>query len=132
MNAGYLWPRWTPYLHQGYGYPIHDFYAPGVHILGAVIYLITHLDVVVILKLLVFGAALLYPLGAYRWARMFTGKAGALVAAAAYTYAPFRFHELWVQTNLSQFAAMALLPWLFWAIARGTQERAASGSRWSG
>ncbi len=123
MNAGYLWPRWTPYLHLGYGYPIHNFYAPGVHVIGGIIYLITHIDPVLILKFIQIAASLLYPIGAYRFARVFAGKPGALVAAAAYTYAPFRFHELWVQTNLSQFCAMALLPWLFWAIAISAQKR---------
>jgi 6-pyruvoyl-tetrahydropterin synthase related domain len=123
ISAGYLWPRWTPYLHLGYGYPIHNFYAPGIHILGGILYLITHLDPVVILKVLQIGATLLYPFGAYRFARTFAGKPGALVAAAAYTYAPFRFNELWVQANLAQFCAMALLPWLFWAIALGAQKQ---------
>ena len=122
LHAGYLWPRWTPYLHQGYGYPIHNFYAPGVHILGGIVYLITQIDPVLILKLIQIGATLLYPIGAYRFARTFAGKPGALVAAAAYTYAPFRFHELWAQTNLSQFCAMALLPWLFYAITVGVRK----------
>jgi hypothetical protein len=118
FQAGYLWPRWTPYLHQGFGYPIHNFYAPGLHILGAVIYLITHLDPVLIFKILLFAATMAYPLGAYLFARRFTGTTGGLIAAAAYLYTPFRFHELLAQLNLSQYAAMALLPWLLWAITR--------------
>lgn len=121
IENGYLWPRWTPYLHQDYGYPIHNFYAPGLHILGAIAYLLTHIDPVILLKLLQAGITVLYPIGAYRFARTFTGRAGALVAAAAYLYAPFRFHELWIQSNLSQFAAMALLPGALWAIARGAE-----------
>ncbi|HVO42220.1 MAG TPA: 6-pyruvoyl-tetrahydropterin synthase-related protein, partial [Aggregatilineales bacterium] len=121
LENGYLWPRWTPYLHQGYGYPIHNFYAPGIHIVGALIYLLTHLDPVIVLKLLQFGITLLYPIGAYLFVRSFTGRAGALVAATAYLYAPFRFQELWIQSNLSQFCAMALLPWVLWAITRGGQ-----------
>src|SRR5688572_30545377 len=89
INAGYLYPRWTPYLHHGYGYPIHNFYAPGIHILGAWIYLPTHINGVIIWKLLQMGATLLYPAGAYLFARTFSGRRGALVAAAVYTYAPF-------------------------------------------
>ncbi len=121
MDAGYLYPRWTPYLHHGFGYPIHNFYAPGLHIIGAAIYLLTPLDGVTVFKLLQFFFTLLYPLGAYRFARIFTGRRGALLAAAVYTYAPFRFDELWLQTNLSQFCAMALLPFLFSSIAKGIQ-----------
>lgn len=121
MDAGYFYPRWTPYLHHGFGYPIHNFYAPGLHIIGAILYLLTPLDGVTIFKLLQLFFTLLYPLGAYRFARTFTGRTGALVAAAVYTYAPFRFDELWLQTNLSQFCAMALLPFLFSSLAHSIQ-----------
>ncbi len=116
FRAGYLWPRWTPYLHQGFGYPINEFYAPAFHILGAIIYLITGLAPANIIKLLQIVFTLLYPVSAYLFARTLTGRPGAFVAAAAYTYAPFRFQELWVQDNLSQFAAMALLPLVLAAI----------------
>lgn len=120
LQAGYLWPRWTPYLHHGFGYPIHNFYAPGLHLIGGVLYLLTHIDGILLWKLLQTAALLLYPAGAYLFARTFAGRRGALVAAVVYTYAPFRFDELWQQSNLSQFAAMAIIPFLFRAIARGS------------
>ncbi|MEP7284634.1 MAG: 6-pyruvoyl-tetrahydropterin synthase-related protein [Chloroflexota bacterium] len=123
LQNGYLWPRWTPYLHQGYGYPLHNFHPPGTYIVDALIYFATHMNIVSIFTLSQIIMTLLYPLGAYLFARTFTGRAGALIAAAAYTYAPFRFIELWVQSDLPQFAAMALFPWLLWAIARGAQQR---------
>ncbi len=123
LQAGQWWPRWTPYLHQGYGYPIHNFYPPGLHIVGALLVLWTHADPVLALKLIQIVATLLYPLGAYYFARTLTGRTGALVAVAAYVYVPFRFHELWVEGNLSQFAAMALLPWLLWALVRAVERR---------
>ncbi len=118
IENGYIWPRWTPYLHGDYGYPIHNFYAPGIHIIGGLIYLVTNLDPVIILKLMQFAFTLAYPAGAYLLVRRYGGRAGGLVSAAAYLYVPFRFHELWLQTNLSQFGAMALLPWLLWAVDR--------------
>jgi len=123
INAGYWWPRWSPYLHHGYGYPIHNFYAPGVHIVGALIIKAISADPVQVIKLLQIGATLLYPLGAYFFARRFASRWAALVAAAAYTLAPFRFHELWTQTNLSQFTAMALIPFLFIALLPTSSDR---------
>jgi hypothetical protein len=120
LQAGYLWPRWTPYLHHGFGYPIHNFYAPGLHLIGGGLFLLTHMDGVLVWKLLQTAALLLYPAGAYLFARTFTGRRGALVAAVVYTYAPFRFDELWQQSNLSQFAAMAIIPFLFRALALGS------------
>jgi len=123
MQAGYFWPRWTPYLHQGFGYPLHNFHPPGMYVAGAIIYGITHLDPVTIFKLIQFIGTLLYPVGAYLFARTFTGKAGALVAAAAYVYAPYRFLETWSQGDIPQYLAYGLYPWLFWTIARGAERR---------
>jgi len=120
LQAGYFWPRWTPYLHHGFGYPIHNFYAPGLHLIGGGLFLLTHLDGVLLWKLLQTAALLLYPAGAYLFARTFIGRRGALVAAVVYTYAPFRFDELWQQSNLSQFAAMALIAFLFRAMSLGS------------
>ena len=128
IDAGYVYPRWTPHLHHGFGYPIHNFYAPGIHIIGALIWLATQLDPVSIIGLLQIGATLLYPLGAYLFARTFSGRWGALAAAAAYTYAPLRFHVLWMQTNLSQYVAMAFIPFLFYALARANISRKARGA----
>jgi len=122
VQAGYFWPRWTPYLHHGFGYPIHNFYAPGLHLIGGVIWLLTHIDGVLLWKLLQTAALLLYPAGAYLFARTFSGRRSALVAAVVYTYAPFRFDEMWQQSNLSQFAAMAIIPFLFRAIALGAAQ----------
>jgi uncharacterized membrane protein len=130
LQAGYLWPRWTPYLHQGYGYPIHNFYAPGLYIFTALVHLATELDLVVLFKVLLIGVIFLYPLGAYLLARRYFGPLGGLVAAVAYLYAPFRFHELFAQLNLAQFAAMALIPFLLWAISRAVDSpglRSAAG-----
>ncbi len=120
---GYGWPRWTPYLHGGYGYPLHNFHPPGVYIIEALTYIVTHADMIAISKVFPIATALLYPLGAYLFARTFANRPGALVAAAAYLYAPLRFRELWTQGDVPQFAAMALLPWLLWAIARTAERR---------
>jgi hypothetical protein len=132
LDAGYLWPRWTPYLHHGYGYPIHNFYAPGLHLAGGALWLLARLDAVIVWKLLHIIAMFLYPLGAYLWARRFAGRRGALVAAAAYTYLPVRFDELWMQNNLSQFMAMALLPILFWRLEVANERPAARHIAWVG
>ena len=29
IEAGDLYPRWAPYFHLGYGYPVFTYYAPG-------------------------------------------------------------------------------------------------------
>lgn len=124
LRAG-LWPRWGPHLYLGYGYPIHNFYAPGVHIVAGLM-VNAGLHPVTALLLVQAAGLALYAMGAYRFARTFLPARAALLGAAVYAYAPFRFRELWVQGNLSQFVAMGLMPWALWALARAVQRPGAA------
>jgi uncharacterized membrane protein len=54
----------------------------------------------------------------YLWARDILGKAGALVAAVAYTFATYRFRELYYQGNYAQFLAWSLYPWILFFFRR--------------
>lgn len=132
QEAGFAWGRWTPYLHHGFGYPIHNFYAPGLHLLGGILLRLTNADAIIVWKMLAFGAILLYPIGSYLFAGTFAGRKAALVAAIAYTYAPMRFHEIFLQGNLSQLAAMGMLPWVFWRTVRLVQTPTPRNVAWLG
>lgn len=116
-REGVIWGRWAPQLHFGYGYPIGNFYAPGWHILGGALVALGLPAVGVWLSVQAVGV-LLYPVGAYLWGREFGSRAGALVGAALFTYAPLRFFELFSQGNLSQFLAMGLMAWAAWGLTR--------------
>ncbi|MBL8156254.1 MAG: hypothetical protein JNM70_18890 [Anaerolineae bacterium] len=116
-REGVIWGRWAPQLHFGYGYPIGNFYAPGWHILGGALVALGLPAVGVWLSVQAAGV-LLYPVGAYLWGREFGSRAGALVGAALFTYAPLRFFELFSQGNLSQFLAMGLMAWAAWGLTR--------------
>src|SRR5690606_16697853 len=37
LASGNLWPRWVPYFHLGYGYPVFNFYPPGTFYLGGLL-----------------------------------------------------------------------------------------------
>jgi 6-pyruvoyl-tetrahydropterin synthase related domain len=109
LRAGVLYPRWAPDLAYGYGYPLFNYYAPLFyyateipHALGASFELA--------LKLTIFAAFYLYAIGVYWWVRPLVGRPGAAVAAIAYVYFPFRFHETYQQGDYPQFLALALAP----------------------
>ncbi|MBI5960725.1 MAG: hypothetical protein HY866_18445, partial [Chloroflexi bacterium] len=40
LRDGQLWPRWIPYFHIGFGYPIFNFYPSGVSYLGGILALV--------------------------------------------------------------------------------------------
>jgi len=110
MNDGVLWPRWHTLPYQGYGYPVLNFDAP-------LLYTATALSSYVLPNMLAAYKAMLllacvgYALGMYLWARDVLGRYAALVAAAAYVFATFRFRELYFLGGYSQFLAWAFYPW---------------------
>lgn len=116
-REGVIWGRWSPQLHFGYGYPIGNFYAPGWHIAGGALVALGAPAVTIWLLFEALGVVI-YVVGGYLWGRQIGGRAGALVGAAAFAYAPLRFFELFSQGNLSQFLAMGLMAWVMWALAR--------------
>ncbi len=137
LREGVLYPRWAPHFYLGYGYPFFNFYAAGSHWLAAVAAL-AGLGVLRGVAALQVVALLLYPTGAYLAARALypvdadgrAARPAALVSAALYLYAPLRFRELFVQGNLAQLLALALLPWCAWllmeAVRRGDLRRSAA------
>ena len=119
VKQGVWYSRWSPDLALGYGYPLFNYYAPGVYYLVEVLHLLG-LDFVQAFMgastVLLIAAALC----TYRFARDLTSSAGALVAAAAYTCAPYMILMTVHTGSISQVAAMAILPAVFWAFRRLT------------
>jgi len=111
---GVYYPRWAPDLFLGYGYPIFNFYAPLLYYLAEVFH-VFGFSFQGAIKVIQVGTFLLYSLGMYVFAKEIVGRRPALLAAAAYAYAPYRFKEAFVQGDYPQFLALAFLPLIFWA-----------------
>lgn len=118
LAEGEWWPRWVPYYHLGFGYPIFNFYPPGVSYLGGVMVLLSGLSPAAAFAAVAFLAWIAGSVGAYALARQFLPGAGAILAAALWTYAPSRLFEVWHQGGLAQMMAAALIPWLFYGMVR--------------
>lgn len=123
--SGDFWPRWHTLLYQGWGYPLFDFYAPLLYIVGSLASIGQSANFG--LKVALLLACVGYPLGMWLWARDIYGRLCAVVAATAWTFAAFRFRELFIQGNYAQFAAWAIYPWLFFTWRR----LAVSPGRWA-
>lgn len=121
IENGIYYPRWAPHLHAGFGYPLHNFYTPLWHMIGGGLYVLFDFRAEDLwLAAQTAGVVLCGP-GAYLFARTFASRPAALAAAAAYTWVPIRFREIWDQGNVSQLIGMALIAWGFWGIARLVQ-----------
>lgn len=126
---GILYPRWHTALYMGYGFPLFNFYAPLLYGISGLFALL--LPAVTALKATLLLACLSCSFGMYFWARDSLGRCGAVAAAAAYTFATWRFRELFIQGNYAQFLAWSLFPWtlFFWhRLARAPGRGAFAGA----
>ena len=120
LASGNLWPRWVPYFHLGYGYPIFNFYPPGTFYAGGLMGL-AGIPAPLAFNILTTLAWMLGSVGMYGLARRFLPGKAALLAAMLWAYAPSRLFEVWDQGSLPQIMAAALVPWLFWGMLRLVQ-----------
>lgn len=117
LKAGQIPPRWAPDLGWGYGMPLFHFYGPLSYYAAEILYLIK-LPAVWAIKA-VFALNFFFGFYfMYLWAKTFWGKYGALVAATAFTYLPYRAVDFYVRGTLGELTAMTFLPLLFYALQK--------------
>ena len=115
IEAGDLYPRWVPYFHLGYGYPVFTYYAPGATHIGAWLHLLGF-DVVTAYTLTTALAWCIGSLGVWLLARSFLPATAALLACVLWVYAPSRFFEFWWQGSLAQIVSTSFIPLVFYGI----------------
>jgi len=119
LAAGQFPARWMPNADYGFGYPFFNYYAALPYDLAALFHLYGF-SYVGALKLAQVAALLLAAGGAFGWTRSLgLSRARALLAAAAYTFAPFHLVNLYVRgDSLSELWAMSFYPLVLWSAQR--------------
>lgn len=114
VQDGVWWPRWSPDFAFGYGYPFFNIYGPFSHFLGELFHHFlgfSFTDAVEAVFVISIGASA----GAmYAFVRSWLGRPAALLAALAYTYAPYHLLNLYVRANLAESMAFVWLPLVLW------------------
>ena len=116
IRDGAIWPVWGPDHAIGFGYPLWLLYAPLIYYVAEAFHLLG-LGYVAAVKATWLLCFLLGALGMYRLARRWWGPAAGVVAALAYTYAPYHLAQIYVRAALAEFAALAWFPWVLLAFA---------------
>jgi len=117
LRHGQLYPRWSPDMAYGYGYPLFNFYAPFSFYLAEALHLVglpfvPAWNATLALCLLASGFF------AYLLARDWMPEHSALVTAAAYLLAPYTLYDVYFRGNLAESVALPLLPLVLWAFGR--------------
>jgi hypothetical protein len=111
LRDGHFPVRWMPDANYGYGYPFYHFYAP-LSLYGTAVFRFLGFSYVGAIKAAQVAAFLLAAWGVFALARRWFGTPWAgLLAATAYTFAPFHMVNVYVRgDSLAEFWAMAFYP----------------------
>ncbi|MFQ5459896.1 MAG: 6-pyruvoyl-tetrahydropterin synthase-related protein, partial [Anaerolineae bacterium] len=124
LGAGQFPVRWMPDAAYGLGLPFWVFYAPLAYAVAAVMVL-AGASVVGAIKVTTLGAFVVAALGAYRLGvRHWGAPSAGVLAAAAYTFAPYHMVNLYVRGDaLAETVAYAILPWVLVTMDRARDRR---------
>jgi len=117
LHGGILYPRWFPEFAYGYGHPVLNYYSPLVYYIGEIFHLLGG-GYILSTRLTFLTGFLLAGLAIYLLARDLLGRFPALVAAVAYTYAPYHLADTYVRGALAESFTFVFMPLALWAIGR--------------
>jgi hypothetical protein len=117
IHAGAWYPRWADGLGFGYGFPVTHYYAPLAYYVAEWFHLVGFgfLDSIKLTYALGFIVA---AWGMYRLARDVLDTPAAFLAAITYAYYPYHIADIYMRGTLTEFVALAWLPWIVWRARR--------------
>jgi hypothetical protein len=115
LRAGYLWPEWCTNFRAGLGSPHNLYYQPGLFYAASLVP--WWVPPVRALAITVAGFALLGYLAMYGLVAERFGRLAGWVAASALLLASYTGTEVCVRGDLSEYAAMMVLPALLYGLA---------------
>ena len=134
LAGGERFPRWTPDLYGGYGYPTFVFYAPATYYLLAALATLPGTGLGAAYQVAGAVAAVALVAGAYAlgWTLWRNGPA-ALLTAGAVAYAPYALPtNLFLRGAVPEVAGLALLVWLLCAVTLAWRAAPGAGRRGAG
>ncbi|MDW7646495.1 MAG: 6-pyruvoyl-tetrahydropterin synthase-related protein [Desulfuromonadales bacterium] len=115
MQQGHYFPRWLSLAAYGKGLPDLIFYSPAFYWLTGWINLLG-IPLEWDLKIVCLTFSFIGGIGVYIWVGRYTDRIGSLISTTLYLFLPYRFLDLYVRGAIPEFAALSLLPWLFFSI----------------
>jgi hypothetical protein len=118
------WPRWSPDLVYGYGYPVFDFFPSLFHAVTDLWHRLG-LPLLTAYRVTTYLHFWLAALGSYLLGRTVShSPAGGWAAALVYTYSPYLLYDAHMRGAGPEMQALALLPLLVLALWRAGEQRA--------
>lgn len=117
IQQGIYYSRWLPYRISGLGEPVFQYYPP-LASYTAQSFKLLGLESLLALRL-TFGLTLVGgAVGIYLWVKDILDESSALVAAAAYVYAPHILFNTFFRGGLTELLALMFVPFVLWGFRR--------------
>lgn len=116
LKEGVLFPRWSPDLFYGFGFPIFNFYSPMSFYEVVAMRIIGAPDLLQASKITFALNFLASGIGGYVLARCIgLGRAPAAAAGVLYMYAPSTLRDVYIRSGLASLTGTAFLPFVLTA-----------------
>lgn len=130
IQQGVAYPRWLMDLAFGYGYPLFNFYPLLAAFLGETLHLVGF-NFAAALAGSFIVAILVAAFGAYALGRdLLESRSAGLLTATAFIFFPYFFTDLYTRGAVAEALAIALCPWVAWALRQIARTPAWSSPPW--
>ncbi len=109
LSDGVIIPRWAENLNWGYGHPVLQFLYPLPSYIASAFHFVGF-SLVDSVKIVLGMGMILSFVFMYLWLSQFSSKYASLIGAFLFTYAPYRFVELYVRGDIGENLAFAFIP----------------------
>ncbi len=114
IQEGILFPRWSPDITFGYGYPLFNIYGPLGFYLGEAFHLLG-LDLLWAIKMVFATSFVLSGLTMYLFVRRLMGRWAGLIAGLVYVYIPYHISDVYVRGAFAESVALVFFPLILWS-----------------
>jgi len=114
INDGAIFPRWAPDFNNGYGIPLFTYQYPLPNY-AAYLFSLFGASLIDSFKLNLFFAHVFSAVFFYLWTRRFWGELGGITSSIFYSFAPYRFVDIFVRGSVGEVWALAMFPAFLWS-----------------
>ncbi len=121
FSEGNIYPRWASDLNAGFGVPLFNYVYPLPNYIASVLHVLgfSFIDA---FKLNMMLATLIGCLFFFYFTRYFFDDLIALVGAVFYSFAPYRFVDIYVRGSVGEVWALAFLPGILFFLLKSTRD----------
>jgi len=113
IQDGILYPRWSPDITFGYGYPLFNIYGPLAFYLAEAFHLLG-VDLLWAIKMVFATSFVLSGLTMYLFVRRLMGGWAGLIAGLVYVYVPYHIGDIYVRGAFAESVALVFFPLILW------------------